>query len=85
MHNRSLMWARGRSSLRFRRRRNKRNSCLNRDPHLGGSMMVLGSELERLSGCFRKGIDGRGDGGGARGISVRVHDMFALVHALLLS
>lgn len=48
-------------------------------------MMVLGSELERLSGCFRKGIDGRGDGGGARGISVRVHDMFALVHALLLS
>ena len=69
-HERPLMWARG--SLSFRRRRNKRNSCLDRDPHLRGSKMMLGSELARLSGCFRKGIDGRGDGGGARGISVRV-------------
>ena len=55
MHNRSLMWARGRSSLSFRRRRNKRNSCLNRDPHLGGSKMVLGSEFGAAERMFPEG------------------------------
>ena len=83
MHNRLLIWARG--GLSFHRRRNKWNSCLDRDPHLGVSKMVLGSELERLSAWFRRWVDGSGAGGRPRGISLRVYDTYGLVRDLVLS